>query len=272
MHVADALQRRDRALAAQAARDARHRPAASSSGSTTSTPARVKRELNAALDQFKTGNGRGAGPVARTSSTLIREAWVLASLEYGAGTVRSGHLLAALLNDRNLRHAAPRRRRRSWPSSPPSSCRRSCGDLLAARSTEETTRTRPRPRRPAAAGERRPAGAAESKTPALDQFTMNLTERAKAGQDRPGRRPRLRDPPGHRHPHAPPAEQPDPHRRGRRRQDRRRRRVRPADRRRRRADAAQERAAPHARPGLLQAGAGVKGEFENRLKSVHRRR
>ena len=30
----------------------------------------------------------------------------------------------------------------------------------------------------------------------------------------------------------------------------------------------QQRGAAHARPGLLQAGAGVKGEFENRLKSV----
>src|SRR5439155_241266 len=33
---------------------------------------------------------------------LMREAWVLTSLEYGAGRLRSGYLLAALLNDRNL--------------------------------------------------------------------------------------------------------------------------------------------------------------------------
>ncbi len=47
------------------------------------------------------------------------------------------------------------------------------------------------------------------KTPNLDQYTVNLTENAKAGQDRSGAGARFRDPPGGRHPDAAPAEQSD---------------------------------------------------------------
>ena len=106
-------------------------------------------------------------------------------------------------------------------------------------------------------------------TTALDQFTVDLTARAKKGKIDPVTGPRLRDPPDDRHPDAPPAEQPDPHRRGRRRQDRRRRRASrcgspTATCRRRCANVAVR----TLDLGLLQAGAGVKGEFENRLKSV----
>ena len=73
----------------------------------------------------------------------------------------------------------------------------------------------------------------------------------------------------HRHPHPPPAEQPDPDGRSRRGQDRRGRGF------------AASRGGRTTSPlslrnievrtldlGLLQAGAGIKGEFENRLKSV----
>ena len=106
---------------------------------------------------------------------------------------------------------------------------------------------------------------------ALDQFTIDLTAQARAGQDRPGPRARHRNPPGHRYPDAAAAEQPDPDRRGRRRQDRGGRRLRAAHRRGRRAAGAEERHVRTLDLGLLQAGAGVKGEFENRLKRRDRR-
>ena len=44
---------------------------------------KVTRELNAALDQFKTGNGRGPD-LSFEILDAIREAWVLASLEYAS--------------------------------------------------------------------------------------------------------------------------------------------------------------------------------------------
>jgi type VI secretion system protein VasG len=62
---------------------------------------RVSRELTRALDQLRTGNARSP----EFSLELLdgmREAWVLASLEQGAASIRSGHLLTALLSDRAL--------------------------------------------------------------------------------------------------------------------------------------------------------------------------
>src|SRR2546421_7530527 len=64
-------------------------------------PAKVNRELTKALDRLKTGNAR-APELSADIPDLVREAWVLASLEFGAARVRSSHLLTALLTDRRL--------------------------------------------------------------------------------------------------------------------------------------------------------------------------
>jgi len=62
-------------------------------------PTEVLRDLNRALDQYKTGNG-GRPQLAPAIEDLIREAWVLSSINYGMSKVRSGALLLAALNDR----------------------------------------------------------------------------------------------------------------------------------------------------------------------------
>ena len=115
---------------------------------------------------------------------------------------------------------------------------------------------------------RRPEAAAARRRTSIST-PSNLTENAKHGQDRSGARPRFRDPPGRRHPDAAAAEQPDP------------RRAKPASARRRWSKAsrcASSRATCRRccknvtlrtlDLALLQAGAGVKGEFENRLKGL----
>lgn len=67
---------------------------------------RLTQDINRQIDRFKTGNGR-APALAPNIVTLIREAWLIASLEHGAGIVRSGHLLLALLTSDDL-SAIPR--------------------------------------------------------------------------------------------------------------------------------------------------------------------
>src|SRR6516162_11187482 len=62
---------------------------------------RVIRELTKALDQLKTGNARPP-ELSPDIVDLMREAWVLASLDQNSARIRSGHLLTALLQDRNL--------------------------------------------------------------------------------------------------------------------------------------------------------------------------
>ncbi|CAN5126902.1 type VI secretion system ATPase TssH [soil metagenome] len=65
---------------------------------------RFSSELNRTLDRMKTGNGR-APSLSPHLVKLVREAWLFASLEEHVGSIRSGHLLAALLKDDELRQA-----------------------------------------------------------------------------------------------------------------------------------------------------------------------
>jgi type VI secretion system protein VasG len=134
---------------------------------------RLTRDLTRSLDGLKRGNAR-APELSLELMDLMREAWVLASLEYGANRLRSGYLLAALLQDRKLR---PRicTSSRELEKISGETLHREVRTLIAGSTEDE-------------------AGVAElsadgpgttapgSKTPALDQFTLNLTERARKGE------------------------------------------------------------------------------------------
>ena len=63
--------------------------------------ARLSSQLTRGLDRLKTGNARTPSLSPRLLR-LIEEAWMLASIDYGAPRVRSGHLLLALLADEDL--------------------------------------------------------------------------------------------------------------------------------------------------------------------------
>jgi len=66
---------------------------------------RLSAQLTSALDKLKTGNAR----TPSLSPRLLRwveAAWMLASIDYGAPKVRSGHLLLALLSDDSLARLA----------------------------------------------------------------------------------------------------------------------------------------------------------------------
>lgn len=139
---------------------------------------RLNRELTRAIDGLKTGNAR-APELSIDILDLLREAWVLTSLQYQATRVRSSYLLAALLAERTL---APRIQR-SCPELARIPGEQLVKDLPSL--IKDTAEDQPEPgdyvaadAGPAAPGQPRP----DSKTPALDQFTLNLTERAKAGQ------------------------------------------------------------------------------------------
>src|SRR3984893_6882571 len=67
--------------------------------------ARLIVDLNRALDRMKTGNAR-APSLSPEIVELVKEAWLMASLEHGVSRVRSGHLLWALLADEVLARRA----------------------------------------------------------------------------------------------------------------------------------------------------------------------
>jgi type VI secretion system protein VasG len=223
-------------------------------------PGRVNGELTRAIDKFKTGNGR-VPPFAPKTVELMRKAWTVSSLDYGAGSIRSGYLLTALLADEVLADQL----RRSSPE-----LAKIAGDKLheEVQALIEGSSEDEAPAGMIAADQEPGSKPGLSKTPALDQFTMNLTQRAKKGEIDPviGRDSEIRqviDILQRRRQNNPiltgeagvgktavvegfalriVADDVPPPLRGVA--------VRTLD------------------LGLLQAGAGVKGEFENRLKSV----
>jgi len=59
---------------------------------------KLREDLTRTVDRFKSGNTRTPG-LSPNLITLGREAWLIGSLQFGARSVRSGHLLAAIFAD-----------------------------------------------------------------------------------------------------------------------------------------------------------------------------
>ncbi len=140
-------------------------------------PRRVITELTLYLDKLRRGSEAKPGWAIGIEDG-IRETWVLTSLEYNWGKIRSGALLTALLNDRamSLKLVAnvP-----SLAKLPPTDLMRDLKGIVAGSAEDELETAL------AASGDgptQAQVNAANSKTPNLDQFTTNLTERAQKGE------------------------------------------------------------------------------------------
>ncbi|RUQ75865.1 type VI secretion system ATPase TssH [Azospirillum doebereinerae] len=139
---------------------------------------RLSADLTRVLDKLKTGNSR-APALSPNLVQLMREAWVLASLQYGEGAVRSGHLLAALLSDESLA-AQARDMSGQFARITADVLRRDLPKIAA-----ETAEARTSAPVAAAGGGGAPAAGGPKvggATPNLDQYTIDLTARAKEGK------------------------------------------------------------------------------------------
>jgi type VI secretion system protein VasG len=150
------------------------------------SPDALERDLSDEISQFKTGNGRT--PVfSQHIPKLFEHAWLIASLDSETSRIRSGHLLLALMTEPELSQLAYRGSKLF--------VRFKLDELkhdfakLTEGSQEATQTVR---NADAGAGEGDLGGETAaavdggkgglSKTPALDQFTTNLTERAREGR------------------------------------------------------------------------------------------
>ena len=151
--------------------------------------AKLTGDLSRAIDRFKTGNGR---PPALSPNVvdLIREAWLFGSIDHGIAKVRSGHVLIALLSGSALRSVA-RDASDQFELINADAIARDFGAILVD-SEESQVPMSAGPSGPDAAAA--PGARGPTKTPSLDQFTIDLTARAKAGQIDPvlGRDPEIR--------------------------------------------------------------------------------
>ncbi len=139
---------------------------------------RVNRELTKALDQLKTGNARPGG-LSQELLDVIREAWLLASLNFGRQQVRSGIILLAILTDRALLN----RLQSSSPELakiPGSQLLKDLPTLVESSVENQEAGAATGPGAATSGGGQQPLPG--SKTPSLDQFTTNLTDMARKGK------------------------------------------------------------------------------------------
>ena len=137
----------------------------------------VAAELNRGLDKLRTGNAR-APALSPDIVSWLREAWIIASLEAGSNRIRSGHMLAALLADealsRTVRESCP-----TLAAVPAPALRANLAELAAGSDEAAASEA-------AAAAGGGGAGAPLAELPRaggpLDQFCTDLTAQAKAGK------------------------------------------------------------------------------------------
>lgn len=141
--------------------------------------AQLLSDLTRFLDRLKTGNAK---PPALSPDVvnLAKMAWSLATIDYGAGQIRTSHLLAALLSDELLRRSATNASR-EFERMEIGALRKSLPELCSGSAEDQQSVAlvtgSKGPARPAAKG-----GSASVATPSLDQFTIDLTARAREGK------------------------------------------------------------------------------------------
>ena len=132
------------------------------------------RDINLELDQLKAGNSR-APALSPSIVDLAKNAWMLASIEYGHSETSSAHILAALLLDDSFKHACEAMSGEFKKISP-----EALHDILStivdktANSSGIGNTDKARSESSTLEG--------TSKSPALDSYTINLTEAAKQGK------------------------------------------------------------------------------------------
>ena len=141
---------------------------------------RLLADLNRSLDRLKTGNAR-APAMSPDVVDAMKQAWLFASVEQGRGQIRSGDLLWALLADEKL-SLRTRAATGQVLAIPTEALRRDLASITAG-SVEAGAAplTSPGPTLSAdqAAGT---AGASADDAAALNQYTTDLTAQARAGR------------------------------------------------------------------------------------------
>ena len=136
---------------------------------------RLQKELERSLDKLKSGNARTPA-ISPSVLKMLTEGWTTGSIDFGATQIRSGHALLALLENTELARIA-RDIGKELQKIQPELLRK---DFLAiVEGTQEDTDAQAAAAAPSSDGAAPRAG---GKTPNLDQFTVDLTGNARKGK------------------------------------------------------------------------------------------
>jgi type VI secretion system protein VasG len=138
---------------------------------------RLTRDVAASLDRLKTGNSRTPGLSDRIPR-WFQDAWLLASVDFGAARVRSGHLILALLANEGLARIA-RDISREFDHISLEDLQKKLAEITAdsAESRDAVSLGEG-----GSVGGQQVATGVPGKTKALDQYTEDLTAKAAAGK------------------------------------------------------------------------------------------
>jgi type VI secretion system protein VasG len=147
---------------------------------------RLTGELARSMDKLKSGNARTPA-ISPTVLKMLTTAWTIGSIDFNAGQVRTGFTILALASDEDLSRLV-REVSKEFQKINPDALRK---DLMAivALSSEATTTASSATSAPSDGA--KPMG---GKTPNLDSYTIDLTGNAKRGKIDPvlGRDPEIR--------------------------------------------------------------------------------
>ena len=143
---------------------------------------RLTADLQRSLDKLKSGNARSPA-FSPTVVKMLSEAWTLASIEFDAGTVRTGLTLLALLSNEELARVV-KEITGEFRKLDPEALRASFYDIVGNSRERQSALGSAAPANDGtgAGGPGRAPSPSGGKTPNLDQFTVNLTANAKAGK------------------------------------------------------------------------------------------
>ena len=133
-------------------------------------------DLQRAIDRLKSGNARTPS-LSPHLVKMLTEAWTIGSLDYGAQQVRTGHALLALISNEELRRLVIEVSR-EFTKLTNDGLRQTFTSVTETSAEDSGEGVRTASGAGNGDGAPRPSG----KTPNLDQYTVDLTARAKAGK------------------------------------------------------------------------------------------
>jgi type VI secretion system protein VasG len=140
---------------------------------------RLTKELERSLDSLKSGNARSPA-FSPSVVKMLSEAWTVASIDFNAGSIRTGFTLLALLGDEELARLV-KDFSKELQAIPPDGLRASFYDIVSKSNETQTSLTSGAQGKSTGPGDGVPSPSG-GKTPHLDQYTVNLTANAKAGK------------------------------------------------------------------------------------------
>ena len=142
---------------------------------------RLTAELERSLDSLKSGNARSPA-FSPAVVKMLSEAWTVASIDFNAGNIRTGFTLLALLGHDELARIV-KDISKELQTIHVDGLRSAFYDIVAkSKETQTSLAAAADGKEERAGGGDGAAPASRGKTPHLDQYTVNLTANAKAGK------------------------------------------------------------------------------------------